>query len=746
MIGRDSSEEGPRKGSTPGSVSANGRGIEVEPDKEPTPGLDDISDRETLQRIQDALASATGIGSVIVDAQGRPWTKPSGITGICLEAGFGPDCDPCVLAHRELGLEARDGGGSVVRACTKCSGHEASTPMVIGDWHLGSWLCGPVVLAEEGVSPSLDESRPTMTRERFEQIVALLDETVRGLCAQGHRVVELRSDGLSRRRMSRHLDDVVNALADPVFVKDEHHRWVTLNSAFCKFMGVQREQLLGKSDFDFFPVDEARVFWREDDEAFRKGGTNTNEERFTDATGSTHIVSTKKTVFVGEGGTKYIVGVLRDITDRRKVEDELSKHRDQLEELVAERTLALSSANRMLQLEIDERRRAEAEKREMQAQLVHQQKLEAIGRLAGGIAHDFNNLLTGIFGHVTLALRDQNTTDASRDSLLQIREAAKRAADLTKQLLAFSRKQIIAPRIVDLNALIDNLRRLLERIIGEDIRLVTQYDPRLGSIRVDPVQLEQVVVNLVVNARDAMPAGGRLTLETMNRKIRDVGQRSEDSPPPGDYAVLVVSDTGAGMDEETQSRIFEPFFTTKQKGQGTGLGLATVYGIVKQHRGTILVTSTPGEGAIFQVMLPCVEVTGAEPQASPPDERIIGGTETVLLVEDEEVVRLATQGMLEHLGYKVLVAHDGASALRASEFHRGTIHLLFTDVVMPGLNGRELAETLRRVRPEMRVLYTSGYTDDVIVHHGVLDEGVDFISKPFDSAELARRVRKSLDG
>jgi PAS domain S-box-containing protein len=699
--------------------------------------LDDISDRVALQRLQDAFVHLTGVGAVMVDAEGHPWTAPS-------EAWrpiFGESGD--VEAYRQVGLRARDAGTYVLRERGDGT-YEACAPVFLGGLHLGSWLCGPVRVLSELDQADGDAPVPAMTMDAFARLVTFLDEVARVQSSHGHRLAELRSWCVSRRHLERHLNSVLNALADPVFVKDEQHRWVTLNDAFCSFMGRPREELLGKSDFDVFPEEEALEFWRVDDEVLRSGEAVTNEERLTDASGTTHVISTKKTMFIADEGKRYLVGVIRDITARHKVEEELSRHREHLEELVAERTLALSSANRMLQLEIDERRRAEAEKREMQAQIVHQQKIEAIGRLAGGIAHDFNNLLTGVFGHVTLALRDDTMDPKARDSLLQVREAATRAADLTKQLLAFSRKQIIEPRVVDLNKLIDNLRRLLDRIIGEDVQLVTRYDSRLGSVRVDPVQIEQVIVNLAVNARDAMPGGGTLRIETMNRRIRDVGLRAQDSPPPGDYAVLVVSDTGIGMDDETQARLFEPFFTTKPKGQGTGLGLATAYGIIKQHRGAILVTSTPGQGSVFQVLLPCVDVP-SDPASAPPPQQVTGGSETILLVEDEEIVRHATQGMLEHLGYHVISAHDGVSALRASEAFRGTIHLLMTDVVMPSMNGKELAELLLRIRPDMRVLFTSGYTDDVIVHHGVLETGVSFVSKPFDTAELARRVRKALE-
>ncbi|MCL2825546.1 MAG: ATP-binding protein, partial [Polyangiaceae bacterium] len=352
------------------------------------------------------------------------------------------------------------------------------------------------------------------------------------------------------------------------------------------------------------PEKEAVAFWTVDNEVFRTGRTITNEEYLTDAAGSTHFISTKKSRFVGKDGRRYLVGVIRDITEQHEIREKLSRRREHLEELVKERTLALSSTSRMLQIESDERMRVEAEKREMQEQIIHQQKLEAIGRFAGGIAHDFNNLLALVFGHVALALRDGKMDQKTRESLLLVREAAIRSTNYTKQLLAFSRKQDIEPSVVDINVLIGDIQRLLDRIIGEDVTLVTRCEKQLGRIHADPVQVEQVIVNLVVNARDAMPQGGILRIETASCHVAET---VTEGPPPGNYAVLVVADTGVGMDKDVQARVFEPFFTTKKNRQGTGLGLSTVSGIVKQHGGTIIVNSAPNQGATFRVYWPCVD-------------------------------------------------------------------------------------------------------------------------------------------
>jgi len=377
----------------------------------------------------------------------------------------------------------------------------------------------------------------------------------------------------------------------------------------------------------------------------------------------------------------------------------------------------------------------------MEAQLLQSQRMESIGRLAGGLAHDFNNLLTVILSHATFA---KQTPDTAEEDLIAIEQAGERAADLTKQLLAFARRQVIEPRVMDLNALTINIDKLLRRLIGEDVELVTLLEPGLWPVRADPSQIEQVLVNLAVNARDAMPGGGKLTIETANVVLDAVYAAQHIGVAPGDFVMIVVSDSGEGIDPATLPMIFEPFFSTKPSGQGTGLGLSTCYGIVKQAGGHILVYSEPNQGASFKVYLPrndgaVAGTQGAEPSVAPR------GSETILVVEDNPSVRAIAARTLRDHGFNVLEASNGAEALRASAAYPGVIHVLLTDVVMPHMGGRELAEKLQLLRRDITVVYTSGYTQNAIVNQGVLNEGFNFIPKPYVPATLVHKVREALD-
>ncbi len=394
--------------------------------------------------------------------------------------------------------------------------------------------------------------------------------------------------------------------------------------------------------------------------------------------------------------------------------------------------------------DLSARRAAEAAHHHVEEQFRQVQKMEAVGRLAGGVAHDFNNLLTVILSYSDFAIDELKGEDPLRGDMIQIKQAAQRASELTKQLLAFSRQQVLQPRVVKLDRIIDGLKSMLGRLLGEDVELVLIAAPGLGRILADPGQIEQVVMNLTINARDAMPDGGKLSIETANVHLDAGFVEGVAGVEPGDYVVLAVSDTGTGMDAATCARVFEPFFTTKPAGKGTGLGLSTVFGIVQQSGGYVDVHSEAGHGTTFKAYFPRTS-RAADSKAGSGVIPVVRSTETILLVEDEDQVRAVACAILRRNGYHVLEASGGGEALQISKEFAGRIHLLLTDVVMPRMNGRKLSELLLVERPDMHVLFASGYTDDAIVHHGVLEEGVAFIQKPFTPTSLLRKVRDVLD-
>ncbi len=491
---------------------------------------------------------------------------------------------------------------------------------------------------------------------------------------------------------------LIENLEQSVFLKDRQLRFVAANRRFCQSLGCAEADIVGKTDFDFFPLALAEKLQADDRVVLHEGRQlEVEEEQVAEGKlpRTVHIVKTP--VRDGQGQLEGVLGILWDVTEQRALE----------------------------------------------AQLRQSQKMEAVGRLAGGVAHDFNNLLTVISGCSEMLLRSVLPEDPAHGIAEEIRKAGERAASLTRQLLTFSRKQVVTPQVLNLNDLVAHTQKLLRRLIGEDIELTTVLDPNLGPVKVDPGQFEQVLLNLAVNARDAMPQGGRLTLQTAN--VTRNGKEAHPEEQAGPQVLLTVTDTGCGMSEQVKARIFEPFFTTKEMGKGTGLGLAIVYGIVKQSGGHIEVESQLEHGTTFQVYFPRAEaVPERESRAEvPPQAACI--TETVLLVEDDESVRGMVRKLLSHSGYCLLEASSGMEALRVSEQHPGPIHLLLTDVVMPQMSGRVLAERLAPLRPEMKVLYLSGYTDDAVVRHGVLEAGAPFLQKPFTLESLMRKVRAVLD-
>jgi signal transduction histidine kinase/CheY-like chemotaxis protein len=435
------------------------------------------------------------------------------------------------------------------------------------------------------------------------------------------------------------------------------------------------------------------------------------------------------------------------IQERQKAESALQQAKDELEIIVAERTAELKAANESLRLELEERKRVEAAKIKLEEQLHQAQKMEAIGRLAGGVAHDFNNLLTAIMGYATLAIQTLSATHPAYKNIQGIHTASDRAAHLTRQLLTFARRQVFEPKTFNLNDLILNVEKMLRRLINENIELITLLTPDVGLVKADPHQIEQVVVNLVVNARDAMTEGGKLLIETAN-VVLNPEYESHLDVIPGDYVRLTVSDTGVGMTPEVKSRLFEPFFTTKELDKGTGLGLATCFGIIKQSGGYIEADSEWGQGASFKVYLPQVSrEVSSQPARPEATGELPHGNEKILLVEDETAVRELAASTLRRQGYVVLEAANGEEALRVTEAQASQMfQLLVTDVIMPRLGGKVLADRLRQAHPELKVLFISGYADDMIIHYNeILTPGIAFLQKPFSPPVLVRKVREVLD-
>jgi nitrogen-specific signal transduction histidine kinase/CheY-like chemotaxis protein len=395
--------------------------------------------------------------------------------------------------------------------------------------------------------------------------------------------------------------------------------------------------------------------------------------------------------------------------------------------------------------DISARKQAEAERRSMQAQLQQAQRIESVGRLAGGVAHDFNNMLGVILGNVELAIAQLDATHPLREDLNQIRDAALRSVELTRQLLAFARKQTVAPKVLDLNATVAGMMKMLQRLIGEDIALTWHPAPSLRPVKMDPSQIDQILANLCVNARDAITGVGTLTIETGHRTVSRAEHEARAELAPGEYVTLSVRDDGTGMDQETLAHLFEPFFTTKALGKGTGLGLATVWGIVRQNEGFIDVTSAPGRGTTFRISLPCYAGDDARDDAEAARSGAPRGHETILLTEDEPGILALVGRMLEEQGYQVLRASTPTEAERLADEHGGAIHLLITDVVMPEMNGQALATRLTSRYPGLKRMFMSGYTADVIASHGALEPGIQFMQKPFTKDTLARTVRDVLD-
>jgi PAS domain S-box-containing protein len=493
--------------------------------------------------------------------------------------------------------------------------------------------------------------------------------------------------------------DLVENAKDIIYTHDLKGRYLSLNKAGEEITGYTREEAMGKSQAQVIAPEYLKTAREMVAKKLSGEGTTIYDLEIIAKNGRRVAIEVSSMLLYRDGQPVAVQGIARDVTERRHLEEQLRQA----------------------------------------------QKMEAVGRLAGGIAHDFNNLLTVIGGYTSLMLRKMGPSDPLREKAEGVKEAADRAAELTRQLLAFSRKQILQPKVLDLNSLIADTGKMLRALISEDYEIVTLLQPGLGRISADPGQVEQILMNLLVNARDAMPGGGRIVIETADVDLGGEYANTHIAAKPGPYVMLAVTDSGVGMDSETQRHIFEPFFTTKDVSKGTGLGLATVYGIVKQSGGSIWVYSEPEVGTIFKVYLPRVDEAVEDDKTTEAPVSPLRGSETVLLVEDDPAVGAFARDVLEECGYRVLTAAEPAEALRLCENHEGQIHLLLTDVVMPRMNGRQLALAVLELRPGMRVLYMSGYTDDAILRSGLLDPDLPFIQKPFTPDALDVKVREVLD-
>jgi two-component system, cell cycle sensor histidine kinase and response regulator CckA len=514
-------------------------------------------------------------------------------------------------------------------------------------------------------------------------------------------ITERKNAEEALRDSKEYLDRIINCLGDPVFIKDEKNRVTLANKAFCAFTGKRPDELVGKKADQFLldeRMDSVHSVHNEEQIVFETGREFVSQEEIPDKDGNIRTVLTKKTLLQDRSGRRQIVEVLRDITDYKRLE----------------------------------------------AQFLQVQKMEAIGVLAGGVAHDFNNLLSVIRGYTELLMEEFEPGDQRREDLDQIEKAGQRAASLISQLLAFSRKKIFQPEILNLNAIVSDMSKMLRRLIGEDIELTTVAQPELSFIHADPGQIQQIMMNLAINARDAMPKGGRLTIKTANAYLDDEYVRQHPAVKKGFYVMLAISDNGIGMDEATQARIFEPFFSTKEN-KGVGLGLSTIYGIVKQSNGLIWVYSELGKGATFKIYFPAVEEKSFRSVKDDLSEGECEELETVLIAEDEEAVRDLACRILRARGYTVLEASNGRHALDVARQYSGKIDMVLTDVIMPEMDGSALVSQLKAMRPGIKALFFSGYTDGAIVQHGILDPNVDFLQKPFSASGLVRKLREVID-
>jgi PAS domain S-box-containing protein len=697
-----------------------------------TLNLTDIIDIQAIQSMMDDFFNLTNIGIAIIDLHGKILVA-TGWQDICTQfhRKHPESCKSCLESDLELSNGIEPGTFRVYR----CQNNmwDMATPITVGDKHVGNLYLGQFLFEAE--TPDLEVFRSQAQKYGFnegEYLAALervprwshetVDIVITFYTKLAQMISELSYSNIKIAQTLKERDKLLNSLREseaflkilinsipiPIFYKDRDGKYLWFNKAFESFFGETKERLIGKSVFDIHPPELAEIYHAQDAELFNSGGLQRYDSQMKNVQGELRDIIFNKAVYTNnQGVVTGLIGAITDITDRKIAEQEHEK---------------------------------------LSAQLLQAQKMESIGRLAGGVAHDFNNKLGVILGFVQMILTDMEPENPIYEDLEEVQNAAKGAGDLTRQLLAFARKQTIAPRELDVNETLEGMFKMLGRLIGEDIDLAYHPHTNLWSVKMDPVQIDQILANLAVNARDAIGGVGKITIETKNAVLDDAYCAEHMGSVPGEFVMLTVSDNGCGMDKTTVDQIFEPFFSTKEVGKGTGLGLSTVYGIVKQNNGFISVYSEPNEGTTFKIYMPRYQGGPSLKTLTGSEEVPKGDGETILLVEDDAGILRMARMMLERLGYAVLTANSPHEAMEIAGEHSGRIHLLMTDVVMPQMNGKDLAEQVMKIRPETKTLFMSGYTANAIAHQGILDEGVNFIEKPFMSDSLARKVREVLDG
>jgi PAS domain S-box-containing protein len=691
--------------------------------------FEELFNLEDIQHLQDMFAEACGVASIITHVDGTPITKPSNFCSLCIDIIRKTDkglkncyCSDAVIGRHNV-------GGPIVQPCLSGGLWDAGSSITVGGRHVANWLIGQVRNETQNEEEIVEYAReigadeqafrmayrkvPVMSRERFEHVAQMLFAIANQLSTVAYQNILQARFIAEHRRAEDALRDsekkyrcIVDTANEGIWVigPDTLTTWV--NGQMADLLGCAAVEMLGHPLTDFMfeedvPDHQRKMEYR------RQGVSEHYEHRFRRKDGQTVWTLASATPILDEQHRyQGSFGMFTDITERKRAEEEQAKLRQHLQQA---------------------------------------QKMETVGQLAGGVAHDFNNILGIINGCSEILLGKTGLNEANRGYVEQILTAGQRAASLTRQLLAFSRKLVLQPQVFRLNVLIEGFGKMLRRLIGDEIEVRTILDPNLDSVNADPSQMEQVLLNFCINARDAMPEGGSITIETSNVDVDEAMAAQHFSIAPGRYVKLTVSDTGVGMDKETLSHVFEPFFTTKGPEHGTGLGLATVYGIVKQSGGHVWAYSEPGQGSIFSVYLPATteQVQGREQE--PMRREITRGSETILLVEDSASLRALLRELVEDRGYTVLEAEDGESAIQIAERYKGNIALLLTDVSLPKLKGPALAKVLQREKPGIRVLFMSGYAANEIASQDEAQPRTAFLQKPFSAEALAGKIRELLD-